>query len=98
MAAAGNSPLDIMIKNMLFWDEDAMALAEKLAATFSYEGDLDQRAELLKSIEPLLNAREHAQRCALGAVRYVHPRMTANFRSSVANCRPTEIKRANHRS
>ena len=30
MAAAGNSPLDVMIKSMLFWDEDAKPLAEKL--------------------------------------------------------------------
>jgi hypothetical protein len=77
IAASGNSPLDVMIRNMLFWDEDATPLAEKLAAAFSKVADPDQRAELLKSIEPLLNAREHAQRCALGAVRYVHPRMAA---------------------
>ena len=79
MAAAGNSPLDVMIKNMLFWDEDATALAEKLASSFSTMADPDQRAELLKSIEPLLNAREHAYDCALGAVRYVHPRMAAKI-------------------
>jgi hypothetical protein len=64
-----------MIRTMLFWDEEAPALAEKLAASFSCEDDPDRRRQLLKSIEPLLNAREHAHRCALGAVRYVHPKL-----------------------
>jgi hypothetical protein len=88
MAAAGNSPLDVMIKNMLFWDEDAAALAEKLITDFSKIADANQRAKLLKSIEPLLKAREHAFDCALCAVRYVHPRMaaeTAQVRSQAAD-------------
>src|SRR5258705_6509351 len=81
------SPLDVMIKNMLFWDQDAAALAEKLTAFFSGEADPDRRRELLKSIEPLPTAHERSQRCALDAVRYVHPKLeeiawaNSNFQS-----------------
>jgi hypothetical protein len=60
---------------MLFWDQDAAALAEKFATIFSSEQDLDRRLELLQSIEPLVNGREQSQRCALDAVRYVHPKL-----------------------
>jgi hypothetical protein len=90
MAASGNSPLDVIIDNMLFWDEDAKTLAEKLAAAFSSEEDQDRRLELLKSLEPLLNAREYAQRCALAAVRYVHPKLetSATDRPWAADCNP----------
>jgi hypothetical protein len=84
MAATGNSPLDIMIKTMLFWDEDATVFAEKLMTGFANVADPDQRAELLKSIEPLLNAREHAQRCTLHAVRYVHPKLETVERRRLA--------------
>lgn len=68
-----------------FW---AATLAERLITGFSRIADPDQRAKLFKSIQPLLNAREHAQRCALGAVRYVHPRMvveTAQMKSHLAD-------------
>jgi hypothetical protein len=46
-----------MIKSMLFWDKDAAALAEKLAAAFSSDEELYWRRELLKSVEPLVNGR-----------------------------------------
>ena len=79
----GQAPLDIMLRNMMFWDEAAHQLKEQIEATMQdirdavASGDLAE--DLLKRAKDLLSshlsAREKAQGCAVDAAPYVHPRM-----------------------
>jgi hypothetical protein len=79
----GQAPLDIMLRNMLFWDETANALKEQIEFTMVAIQDAvasgDLQEDLLKKAKDLLSshlsAREKAQGCAVDAAPYVHPRM-----------------------
>lgn len=79
----GNSPLDVMLRNMAFWDETANKLKEQIEETMLHIqeaamcGDLSE--DLLEKAKKLLGnhlaARDKAQGCAVDAAPYVHPRL-----------------------
>lgn len=85
MVREKRSPLDVMLRNMWFWDEAAQDLEQRLKSHFEDmvnsgevpdEDTLERLKELLKNST---TARENAQRCAVDAAPYVH----AKFQSVV---------------
>ncbi len=73
------SPLDIMVDNMLFWYRSVKQIEASLSEILVNldAGDPDQRAEFLKMLKQFMAARENAQKCAVDAAPYVHPRLAA---------------------
>ncbi len=75
----GNAPLDIMLRNMWFWDEHAANLQEQITETMqsmARDGATDEQLEKAKKLlGGFLSAREKAQSCAVDAAPYVHPRL-----------------------
>ena len=60
IVASGKSPLDVMIKNMSFWEEQAQALADTLTTHVGLENKQGQQNKALRLVEGLLSACEHA--------------------------------------
>jgi len=74
------SPLAIMAENLQFWHEGAAKLLKTIETTGKSIQDRRLRSELLALAEPLANAREVSQRCALDAVQFVQPKITEEER------------------
>jgi hypothetical protein len=81
LAEDEKTPLDVMIDNMNFWWDKAKGLGtvvEEQIAKLSEIDDNEERAEALaelsKVAKSFVAARENAQRCAVDAAPYVHPR------------------------
>lgn len=82
--ASGNAPLDVMLRNMHFWDDQVIDLQAKfetmvasLQSRFESGEELDaneikQANSLMKN---LMAARVNSQSCAVDAAPYVHPRL-----------------------
>ena len=70
------SPLAVMFENLAFWHEGAAKLLETIEASAKSIPDAQLRSELLALAEPLANARQVSQRCALDAVQFVQPKIT----------------------
>jgi hypothetical protein len=71
----GRSPLDIMLKNMRFYDEKAESM---LAVVESKLGDKKVvAAEILALLQEMSNYRMSAQKCACDAAPFVHPKLSA---------------------
>lgn len=91
LLAKNESPLDIMIDNMLYWRRAAKRYGIKLEAndellkTYQHvkvtEETLKEFMDLLrKNVELgdlMIDAREKSQDCAVDAAPYVHPRLNA---------------------
>lgn len=83
------APLDVMLRNMWFWDEAAENMRQRIDDTMlemanngANEETLDKMKELMKNF---LSARDKAQVCAVDAAPYVH----AKFQSIMMQ-RPNE--------
>lgn len=85
----GNAPLDIMLKNMHWWDQHADNLAENIQGlmaeiqnSFGADSDSPVDPATLKELmekavqmtKGFLAARQNAQSCAVDAAPYVHAR------------------------
>jgi hypothetical protein len=81
LALANRTPLDVMVDNMNFWWDKGKDLGEvleqQLARISSIKGKEKVKqalSEVNKIATHFLAARENAQRCAVDAAPYVHPR------------------------
>lgn len=77
IAASGESPLDVMYENMLFWHHASQSIAEQIAKLGSSLKNEDQKSSFLKLLEQFLQARENSQRCAVDAAPYIHPKLAS---------------------
>ena len=80
--AVGLTPIEVMAKNLLFWDTLAEDLTEKLREiTINFDGDNDEVKQavnaLIKAIDRMVTARERAQQCAVDMAPYRHPRLAS---------------------
>lgn len=73
------SPLDVMVDNMLFWYRSVKQIEASLSEILVNldPTDQDDRVEFLKLLKQFMAARENAQKCAVDAAPYVHPRLAA---------------------
>lgn len=80
LAMDGETPLDVMIQNMLFWHRSAVNLGARIerfmetvdAKAPDYQDKLEGFKDLVKNC---LAAKDNAQRCAVDAAPYVHPKL-----------------------
>lgn len=83
MKDAGLTPLEVMFANMVFWHKTSEHLAVKFQDLMSMadgsnsEGALEVLDKCNGLMEKFLEARENAQRCAVDAAPYCHPRLQA---------------------
>jgi hypothetical protein len=77
IARSGHSPIDVMLKNMWFWAEQAEETAEKVKALADLETDPDARAEAYRLLGRFLSFREKSQECAVDAAPYCHPKLAS---------------------
>jgi hypothetical protein len=69
----GRSPLDVMLKNMRFYDEKAEAAMLWVENRMS--DPKTQAPEVLKLLQEMSEYRMKAQKCATDAAVYVHPKL-----------------------
>ena len=76
MVTGKKTPLDVMLRNMWFWDEAAENMRQRIddamvdmANKGANEEALDKMKELMKNF---FSARDKAQVCAVDAAPYVH--------------------------
>jgi hypothetical protein len=69
----GKTPLDIMLKNMRYYDDKAEAAMKWLEAKMA--NAKSQPLEVIKLLTELSEYRMNAQKCAVEAAPYVHPRL-----------------------
>lgn len=84
LASKDETPLDVMIDNMLFWRRKAAeltAVAEEKVKLINSSNDPEAIGKLLgdftKTARQMLAAREESQKCAVDAAPYVHPKFTS---------------------
>lgn len=91
LCAEDESPLDVMIDNMLHWRRQALKygvlldekheLLMRFKAVEINEETLKQFMTLLREhtavANKMLEARERSQKCAVDAAPYVHPKLTS---------------------
>lgn len=77
LSKSGETPLDVMIENMLFWHRHSKHIETLLADIAAQKTlkDEDKIAELQKMLRQFLSARENAQKCAVDAAPYMHARL-----------------------
>jgi hypothetical protein len=78
----GDQPIDVMIRNMRWWANEADMLTERLQSWIQQAREMpvvDPEAlqELLKLMNKVGFARDKAQECAISAAPYMHPRLQA---------------------
>lgn len=82
-AAEGTTPIQVMLRNMRYYDECAEAITEKLAQAaemMTPEAIAKGGAEILevlKLINKMGDFRMKAQECAVDAAPYIHPRLAS---------------------
>lgn len=75
---AHESPLDVMVDNMLFWYRASKTIEQTIAGLVSQGiDDAERQVEFLSLLKKFLSAREQSQKCAVDAAPYVHPRLAA---------------------
>lgn len=83
LVATRRSPLDVMLRNMWFWDEAAQNMEQRLMTQMQdmeEQGIDEEKIEAMKELlKNNLIARDKAQECAVDAAPYVH----AKFQSVV---------------
>jgi hypothetical protein len=72
-AAEGITPLDVMLSNMRFWNEEAAKVLRTLLDPLEPIEDVD----VLERFRSLADMREKAEECAKDAAPFVHPRLQA---------------------
>ena len=77
LAAKNETPLDVMITNMMWWHKKAEKLGKQIEKMVADMNDPEERAEALDTIKSFIHCREHSQKCAVDAAPYVHPRLQA---------------------
>ena len=85
LQAQGNTPLDVMIENMLLFHREAKSLTEELEQMVPQLKAMDSKNpeflqaldQLVKKQEKMFLAREKSQKCAVEAAPYVHARLAA---------------------
>ncbi len=86
LSNADRTPLDVMIDNMNFWWDQAKDLGEQLKNLVVDEMDNAAKADALQKIGRFLAARENAQKCAVDAAPYVHPKFTSiSVKAQISN-------------
>jgi hypothetical protein len=85
LADSGRSPLDVMMDNMWFWFDRSREMETMLKEQFeelranqgvlSAEELAEDRKRAFGLLATFLAARENAQKCAVDAAPYVHPRL-----------------------
>jgi len=73
----GQSPLDVMMDNLLFWHRAAKSLGEQLEQLMLEGISEEDREKVMKLLKNFLAARENSQRCAVEAAPYVHPKLSS---------------------
>lgn len=76
IASSGNAPVDVMLRNMLWWHQKAEEMTEQLQLLIVGE-DEGTRDEALSALRNMLHAREQSQRCAVDLAPYVHARLAS---------------------
>lgn len=89
LAQQDETPLDVMIDNMLFWRAKAHELTAEMQKKIELISKLDisdsnERKEFItmmgefnKLAAHMIAARENSQKCAVEAAPYVHPRFAS---------------------
>lgn len=82
VAKSGRSPIDIMLKNMWWWDEQADALGDQIQSALkdlAEETNDDKKVEeiekLKNKLDAFVNARFRAQSCAVDAAPFCHAKL-----------------------
>lgn len=89
---SGESPLDIMLDNMLFWHHHTEELTEQLRTLIVNAENPEQRKQALVLLQEMLACRENSQRCAVDLAPYCHPRLAAiAFKKEPDPARPEDI-------
>jgi hypothetical protein len=74
----GYAPLEVMISNMLFWHKRSESIARRieLLSSENVEGSDQAKDEKYDElVRDYVTARENAQKCAVEAAPYCHPRL-----------------------
>jgi hypothetical protein len=71
----GRTPLDIMLKNMYFYDDKAEDLLQQVLNKM--DNTKAKPSELLEMLSELSSFRMSAQKCASEAAGYVHPKLSS---------------------
>jgi hypothetical protein len=77
----GRTPIQVMARNMAFWDDAAENLTSKIIGVLEEiesgvaTADEALLKELNASVKKMLIARDQSQRCAEGMAPYRHPRL-----------------------
>lgn len=76
---AGITPFEVMINNMAFWFGQAEKLSKKIETQIETADltDPKQIEDLTNAVKRLVSYREFAQKCAVDAAPYRHPRLAA---------------------
>jgi hypothetical protein len=72
----GKTPLDIMIRNMLHYDEKADELMAEIIKALHFSKKKPDAMELLDKLKALNDMRMQAQKCAVDAAPFVHPKLS----------------------
>lgn len=73
----GETPVDVMLDNMLFWHRKVQMLMPKIEHAVVQLEDSEGLAELNGLIRTMLAARENSQKCAVDMAPFCHPRLQA---------------------
>ena len=74
-AAEGVSPVEVMLGNMRFWTAQTIKMTEDLKKLVVSATNEDERKEAFSLLKQMLACRENAERCAVDAAPYCHPRL-----------------------
>lgn len=82
VAKSGRSPIDIMLKNMWWWDEQADAIGEQIQLSMADlqlvtddAKKLEELGKLKKKLDAFTHARDKAQACAVDAAPFCHAKL-----------------------
>jgi hypothetical protein len=78
----GKTPLDIMIKNMLYYDEKADTMVKDIVHALHFSKKKVDPMELLDKLKVANETRMQAQKCACEAAPFVHSKL-ANMQVTV---------------
>lgn len=82
VAKSGKAPIDIMLKNMWWWDEQADAIGEQIQSSMADlqlisddDKKLEELNKLKKKLDAFTHARDKAQACAVDAAPFCHAKL-----------------------
>lgn len=77
----GETPLDVMVQNMLFWHRSSQQMGEQINQLLqAVDGEtpeqlVERTRDATKIMAQFMAAQENAQKCAVDAAPYMHPRL-----------------------